>query len=237
MTSFVLGGCMPMGLLPARPNPLLRFSRGMRLPWQRPAELRIDVDLPTAAVDADLRRLQRRLRTPGDALHRCDTLPSPLPGLVLRHREADGEHYVYVQDTARDCLAGYTVFNRLIELDRRADRVLRGPHSRYALAYQRRGLARMVYEWALGAGLCFISGPRQSIGAHALWQSLSRGHPMGFVSLRDKTLHWLGTDIDAATLEDFHTRMVLLGAGWDWPRFHAEAGCVEAGSASVHACA
>ncbi|MDR7096325.1 N-acetyltransferase [Hydrogenophaga laconesensis] len=235
MTSLVLGGGIPTGWVPAHPNPLLRFSRGLRLPWTRPAELRIDVDLPIAAVDADLRRLQRRLRTPGDALHRCGTLRSPWPGLVLRHREADGEHYVYVQDTAQDCLAGYTVFNRLIELDRRADRMLRGPHSRYAPAYQRRGLARGVYEWALGAGLCFISGPRQSPGAHALWQSLSRRHPMGFVSLIDKTLHWLGTDIDVATLEDFHTRMVLLGAGWDWPRFHAEADCAGAGGASVHA--
>lgn len=219
MTSLALGGCF--------------FN--VRLPtWLRPAELRIDVDLPTAALDADLRRLQTRLHTPGDALHRCDTLPLPLPGLVLRHREVDGEHYVYVQDTTRGCLAGYTVFNRLIELDRRADRVLRGPHSRYATAYQRRGLARGVYEWALGSGLCFISGPRQSAGAHALWRSLSRQHPMGFVSLRDKALCWLGTTVDVATLEDFHTRMVLLGEGWSWPRFLAESGCIGAGGLSIH---
>lgn len=201
------------------------LALGGFLPWLRPAELRIDVELPTAAVDADLRRLQRRLRTPGDALYRCATLPSPLPGLALRHREADGEHYVYVQDTVSGALAGYTVFNRLIELDRRADRVLRGPHSRFAPAYQRRGIARVVYQWALGAGLCLISGPRQSPGAHALWRSLAREHPIGFVSLRDKTLHWLGTEIDGATLEDFHTRMVMLGEGWNWPRFLAEAGC------------
>ena len=228
MTSFVLGGGFPTGLLPARPLLFPRLSLGRHLPWQGPAELRIDVALPTELVDADLRRLQRRLRTPGDALHRCDTLPSGLPGLVLRHREADGEHYVYVQDTAQGCLAGYTVFNRLIELDRRADRVLRGPHSRYAPAYQRRGLARAVYEWGLGAGLCLISGPRQSAGAHALWRSLARAHPLGYVSLRDKTLHWLGAEVDAATLEDFHTRMVLLGQGWNWPRFLAESGCAGA---------
>lgn len=236
MTSLALGEPLltMAGLARSNPTILLRTVRGIRLPWQRPAELRIDVELPTEAVDADLRRLQRRLRTPGDALHRCGTLPSPLPGLALRHREADGEHYVYVQDTALGCLAGYTVFNRLIELDRRADRVLRGPHSRYAPAYQRRGLARVVYEWALGAGLCFISGPRQSAGAHALWQSLSRQHPLGFVWLRGKTLHWLGTEVDAARLEDFHTRMVLLGAGWDLPRFLAASGCIDASAASVH---
>jgi GNAT superfamily N-acetyltransferase len=194
-------------------------------PRIRPLELRIDVELPADAVDADLRRLQRRLRTPGDALHRCATLPTGLPGLVLRHREADGEHYVYVQDTTLDRLAGFTVFNRLIELDRRADRVLRGPHSRYAPAYQRRGVASAVYGWALDAGLCLISGPRQSPGAHALWRALARRHPLGFVSLRDKALHWLGAEVDDATLEDFHTRMVLLGAGWDLPRFLRESRC------------
>jgi len=242
MTSLVLGECPLAGHVPARPNPASSLLAGLpsalrriRPPWQGPAELRIDVELPAEAVDADLRRLQRRLRTPGDALHRCATLSVQLPGLVLRHREADGEHYVYVQDTALGCLAGYTVFNRLIELDRRADRVLRGPHSRYAPAYQRRGLARAVYEWGLGAGMCFISGPRQSAGAHALWQSLARQHPVGFVALSGKTLRWLGTHVDATTLEDFHTRMVLLGAGWNWPRFRAESGCAEAGDASVHA--
>lgn len=197
----------------------------LRLPWQRPAELRIDVALPADAVDADLRRLHERLSTPGDALHRCTTLPSGLPGLVLRHREADGEHYVYVQDTSLNRLAGYTVFNRLIELDRRADRVLRGPHSRYAPAYQRRGVASAVYGWALGTGLCFISGPRQSAGAHALWRSLARRHPLAFVSLRDKALHWLGTEVDAATLEDFHTRLVMLGEGWTPARFLRETRC------------
>lgn len=197
--------------------------------------MRWDVELPEGAVEADLRRLQRRLCTPGDALYACDTPTSPSPGWVLRHREADGEHYVYVQEAVMGCLAGYTVFNRLIELDRRADRVLRSPHSRYAPAYRQRGIARMTYGWALARGLCFISGPRQSLGAHALWLSLSRQHPMGVVSLRDKTLRWLGTAVDRSTLEDFHTRLVMLGEGWDWPRFLAETGCADARHASVHA--
>lgn len=196
--------------------------------------MRWDVELPDEAVDADLRRLQRRLRTPGDALYACDTPASPAPDWVLRHREADGEHYVYVQEAVTGGLAGYTVFNRLIELDRRADRVLRSPHSRYAPAYRQRGLARMAYGWALARGLCFISGPRQSVGARALWLSLSRQHPMGFASLQDKTLRWLGTTVDARTLEDFHTRMVMLGEGWDWTRFLAETGCTDARQVSVH---
>lgn len=59
------------------------------------------------------------------------------------------------------------------ELSRRADPHLRGPHSRYRPDYQRRGTATAVYRWALGIGLCLISGPRHSRGAHALW-SLER---------------------------------------------------------------
>lgn len=185
-------------------------------------ELRIDVELPAEAVDADLRRLQRRLRTPGDALHRCATLPSGLPGLVLRHREADGEHYVYVQDTTLDRLAGFTVFNRLIELDRRADRHLRAPHSQYDAAYQRRGLATAVYRWALGSGMCLMSGARQSPGAHALWLRLGRDYTTGFVDLREKRLSYLGDEVDDDTLSQLHTRMFMLGAGWTFERFSSE---------------
>lgn len=193
--------------------------------WPTATELRIDVDLPETAIDRDLRRLQQRLSTPGDPLHASRTLPSPLPGLSMRHRVADGEHYVYVQDLTLGRLAGCTTFNRLIELDRRGDRVLRGPHSRFAAPYQRRGLASAVYDWALGAGICLISGPRQSVGANALWCALARRHPLGFVSLQDKRLTWLDTTVDASTQEDFHTRMVLLGAGWTFERFWRETRC------------
>ena len=194
-------------------------------PWGGRMELRIDVELPEPRLADDLARLQRRLRTPGDPLQACGSVPLDLPGLVLRHREADGEHYVYVEDRLRGCLAGTTVFNRLVELDRRADRHLRGPHSKYAPAYQRCGIATRVYQWALGRGLCLVSGPRQSPGAHALWRRLARRHPLGYVQLRDKALCLLGTQVTRAQLEDFHTRMVLLGAGWDFERFVAEAGC------------
>ena len=185
-------------------------------------ELRIDVRLPADSVEAELDRVQSRLRAAGRSLGAMRTLDLRLPDLVFRHREADGEHYVYVQDLSNGRLAGCTVFNRLIELDRRADRLLRSPHSKYARHYQRRGIASAVYRWALDQGMCLISGPRQSTGAHALWQSLARRHPLEHVSLKDKALHCLGRDIDGATLEDFHTRMVLLGRGWDLQTFLRE---------------
>lgn len=194
-------------------------------PWGGRMELRIDVQLPQDGVEAELERLHRRLQTPGDALHRIAAEPSGLPGFVLRHREADGEQFVYVEDVVRRRLAGYVVFNRLVELDRRADRHLRGPHSKIAAAYQRRGIATAVYDWALARGLCLISGPRQSPGAHALWHRLARRHPLGFVQLRDKSLHWLGPQVTPQQLEDFHTRMVMLGAGWTFERFFDSTGC------------
>ena len=184
-------------------------------PWMA---LRIDVQRPDESIESELDTLYRRLHTAADPLAACTARPGPRPGLVWRHREADGEHYVYVEDTARGCLAGYTVFNRLIEVDRRTDPHVRAPHSRYAPAYQRRGIATAVYEWGLGQGLCLVSGARQSAGAYALWRALGRRHCLGFVAIRDKRMRYLGAEIEPALREDLHTRMILLGKSWSLRR-------------------
>ena len=191
--------------------------------WRfRPAELRIDVD-PRKARPADtLLPVHERMRTMGARLHDMPQLALGDPGLHARYREADGELYVYIEDTRRDSLVGYTVFNRLIELNRRADRHIRAPHSQYDPAYQRRGLASAVYRWALGRGICLMSGARQSPGAHALWQSLSRHCEAGFADLRNKQLSYLGREVGRATLAELHTRMFLLGEGWTLERFRRE---------------
>lgn len=183
--------------------------------------MRIDVALRPDDFEADLDKQYRRLHSPGDALHGIATLAMPLPGLALRHRQADGEHYVYVEDVVHQRLAGYTVFNRLVEVSRRADPHLRGPHSKYATGYQRRGIATAVYEWALGAGICLISGARQSVAAHALWRALAQRHSLLYVGLRDKALRQLGAEVEPAVFDDLHTRMVLLGRGWSAERFAA----------------
>lgn len=197
-------------------------------PW---LELRIDVQPQIEDIEGELETLHRRLHTPGDPLHGIPAVAAPLPGLVFRHREADGEHYVYVEDVARGRLAGYTVFNRLIEVDRRADRHVRAPHSKYARDYQGRGIATAVYELALEAGFCLISGARQSEGAHALWHSLARRHPLGFVSLQRKKLRYLGSDIGAEARDDLDTRMILLGRGWTLEHLRSRAGAEIVGTA------
>ena len=176
-------------------------------------ELRIDVQPSPDNIEAELEALYRRMAAPGDALAGLSRLRSPLPGFAFRHREADGEHYVYVEDVLRKRLAGYTVFNRLVEVNRRVDPYVRGPHSKYAPAYQRRGIATAVYQWGLESGFCLISGARQSQAAHALWRSLGRRYPLGYVALRDKEVRFLGMEVQRATREDLHTRLILFGRG------------------------
>jgi hypothetical protein len=168
-----------------------------------------------------LKSLHARLERSGLLAHGTEIIKVHSPDLVFRHREADGEHYIYVEDTDRGCLAGYTVFNRLVEVNRRVDRFVRAPHSKYANQYQQQGIATAVYEWALDQGFCLISGARQSRGASALWRSLGTRHRLEYVDVRDKRINLLGSGVDQAIRDNLHTRMLLLGRGWDvetWKR-------------------
>ena len=185
----------------------------------RPMELRIDVSHDPKRLDEEIGSINDRIRTPGDSLHGIAQIATNDPELVFRCREADGEFYVYVEDVRRGQLVGYTVFNRLIEVSKRADRHVRAPHSKYDPHYQRRGLATAIYRWGLDAGLCLMTGARQSTGAHALWHSLARRYQLGYVDLRGKTLTYLGRQVSPQVLDDLHTRMILLGKGWTVDRF------------------
>jgi hypothetical protein len=201
------------------PAPLALPRLPKLLPWLRERmALRIDVELRPEDLHADLDELHRRLNAPGDALFGLPEIGSPGPGFVCRYREADGEHYVYVEDVVRRKLAGYTVFNRLIEVGRKADPYLRAPHSKYAAAYQRRGLATAVYQWGLGAGICLMSGARQSAAAHGLWCALSRQHELHHVHVENKALQHLGSRAGTEVCDDLNTRMLLLGQGWSLPK-------------------
>lgn len=187
--------------------------------------MRIDVGLEHRDLDAELATLHARMQRPGDVLHGMPAFASGLPDLVFRYREVDGEFYVYVEDTARNVLAGCTVFNRVFEVDRRADRYVRSPHSRYAAGYRRQGVASAVYRWALHAGMCLLSGPRQSPGAYRLWMALARCHEMVFVQTRNKRLRLMNVPIEQSAFEEFDTRMMLLGAGWTLQRFAEATQC------------
>jgi len=188
-----------------------------------PLGLRVDVELPDDELERELETLWRRLNRPGDILHVLPCLPISHLGLVFRYREADGEHYVYVEDPTRQRLAGYTVFNRLVELSRRADPHMRAPHSKFASAYQRRGIAKAVYSWWLDSGRCLISGVRQSSGAHALWHSLSGQYALHYVELRAKALRWFATPAGCVHA-DLYTRMLLLGRGQSLRHFSKATG-------------
>lgn len=191
----------------------------LRHPMNIVTELRIDVNHSPREVDNELDAIHNRMNRPLDRLHALPEVKTDIPGIVLRYREADGEYYVYVVDLQRDRVAGYTVFNRLIEVGRRADPYVRAPHSKYAEPYQGMGLATAVYRWGLDAGLCIMSGARQSTGAHRLWMRLARDYELGYVDLRRKRLSYLGRQVPEAVLQDLHTRMVLLGRGWTLPDY------------------
>ncbi len=192
-------------------------------------ELRIDVVLPPTELETELDTLYRRLQRPGDALHGLPTIGIEMPGFLFRYREADGEHYIYVEDTVHGRLAGYTVFNRLIEVNRQIDPYLRAPHSKYGQAYQRRGIAAAVYRWWLNRNQCLISGARQSVGANALWRALSKEYKLLFVELQDRKLRYLGRHIDDESIEDLGTRMILLGRGWSLQEFSEVTRMLEGG--------
>ena len=175
--------------------------------------MRIDVQLEHRDMDAELAALRARLGGRQEALRRLPALAAGAPQFDFSLREADGEFHVYVEDGARGVLAGCTVFHRVAGLDREAGRHVRSPHSRYAAAYRGQGLASAVYRWALAAGLCLVSGPRQSPAAHRLWLALARSHELAFVRPRDGRLQTLGFRVDASVFQEFDTRMMLLGAG------------------------
>jgi GNAT superfamily N-acetyltransferase len=177
--------------------------------------MRIDVQLCPDAITRELRALHARFSRAGDCLYDLPAIAVPDSEFALRHRAADGEFYVYVEDLRVGRLAGYTIFNRLPEVGRRADRYLRAPHSRYDARYQRRGIATMLYRWALDAGWCLLSGARQSSGAAALWTTLSAGYPHGYVELGRGSLHLLGETVEPHVHDALTTRRLMFGRGWD----------------------
>lgn len=183
------------------------------------SQLRIDVDLPEQDMEREFEALYTRWFLQRANLDVPEGLHLPGQSLIFRMREADGEHFIYAIDPQRKRLAAYIVMSRLIELDRRADRVLRAPHSKVAAAYRRMGIASTVYRWWLDSGRSLISGARQSPAAYQLWQSLARVHPAVYVSLAGKRVRALPVPISTKARDDIHTRVVLLAKGCAFESF------------------
>ncbi|WP_080409833.1 histone acetyltransferase [Burkholderia ubonensis] len=194
--------------------------------------MRIDVQHYQNSIDDELDTLHARLHQPGHRLHGLPAVALGASGLIVRHREADGEYFLYVEDPVTRQLAGYTVFNRLPEIPRRADRYLRAPHSKFRASYQRKGLATTLYRWGLDAGLCLISGARQSVGAARLWTMLAREYRHGFVDIEGRKLRYLGECVLDDVHGALHTRRLLLGTGWTVADFAIVVGMMD-GPASV----
>jgi len=187
---------------------LLQLGSALRALSSR-MELRIDVAPSPAQVEDELQRLQARFDQRLRA--QCRQLALPGPGLRFWHREADGEHYLYVECAHERQLVGQVVLNRLIEIARPLDPHVRSPHTRIAPAFQGRGIASTLYRWALDQGFCLVSGARQSPGAHALWRALGRQYHLAYVQFVDKELRLLGPQASAATRGHLHTRLMLFG--------------------------
>lgn len=177
------------------------------------SELRIDVALPEQDMERELQALHERWCLRPSHLDIAQGLHLPDQSLSFRMRQADGEHFIYAIDHRRNALAAYIVMNRLIELNRRADRHLRSPHTKVARAYRRMGITSAVYRWWLDSGRSLISGARQSQAAYALWLSLAQDHPTVHVSLTGKRVRVVPAPLLPQILDDIDTRMVLLGRG------------------------
>ena len=151
-------------------------------------------------------------------------VPLHLRGLVFRLREADGEYFVYAIDPLRNRIAAYTVFNRLVEVDRRTDRHLRAPHTKVAHGYRRMGIATPIYRWWLDSGRCLMTGARQSAGAHGLWMALARDYELAAVRIdANKRVQQLPMPPPPGFFDALDTRLVLVGRDrlfrpWAWFR-------------------
>lgn len=190
-----------------------RLRLRLRRAVDAPCELRIDVPAEPDNLLEELDTLYQRLRAGDGGLRACRPLGPLGPQWQVWHREADGEHFLYVEDLAESRLAGYIVFNRLREVNRRVDPHVRSPHTKLDPRYRRCGIASTLYTWALEQGFCLLSGARQSAAAHALWQALGRDYPLGYVDVRQRQPTWLGYAVSPSVQDALSTRLMLLAPG------------------------
>ena len=198
---------------PAIATTKAQASPGLRGRWaQWLTELRIDVDLSGRDIQREFEALYDRIRTNHRTRDAMRPLPLHLHELVFRLREADGEYFVYAIDPLRNRVVAYTVFNRLVEVNRHTDRHLRAPHTKVAHGYRRMGIATAIYRWWLDSGRCLMTGARQSAGAHGLWMALARDYELAAARIdTHKRVQQLPLPPPPGFFNALDTRLVLVG--------------------------
>ena len=189
--------------------------------------MRVDVHLSEESVESELATLYERPQLRGVLSSGVPGSPTCVPHVHAYTRHCDGEHFFYLVDVSMCRLAGYTVFSRMVELPKRADRHCRSPHSKVHPAYQRMGLATWAYRSMLASGMCLVSGARQSAAAHRLWMRLGHEHPLRLVDIAGREVRLREAAAFSDVPDDLPTRMILLGKGWSTENL-----CVRAGVAS-----
>ena len=163
-------------------------------------------------VERDLGLQQRDGFRASDLAEETNAEALPLPGLEFRLREADGEYFVYAIDPLRNRIVAYTVFNRLVEVDRHTDHHLRAPHAKVVDGYRRMGIASAIYRWWLDSGHSLMTGARQSAGAHGLWMALARDYELAAARIdTHKRVQQLPLPPPPGFFNALDTRLVLVG--------------------------
>ena len=163
-------------------------------------------------IQREFEALYDRIRTNHRTRDAMQPLPLHLHGLVFRLREADGEYFVYAIDPQRNRIVAYTVFNRLVEVNRHTDRHLRAPHTKVVDGYRRMGIASAIYRWWLDSGRSLMTGARQSAGAHGLWMALARDYELAAARIdTHKRVQQLPLPPPPGFFNALDTRLVLVG--------------------------
>ncbi len=171
--------------------------------------MRFDVRVSNKEIELELANLQARMASGRHALVNLPRMDMPFPDIEFRVRKIAREQRVYALDTGTGLLVGYSVFDILPEGSRRLHGTVRSVHSRYAAAYQGRGIATALYTKVLSDGFVLVSGARQSRAAYALWKSLGRRMRFNVVKVTPEAIEPLRISERDVRFHDLDVRLQL----------------------------
>ena len=171
--------------------------------------MRFDYCVNNEQIEQELASLQARMQRGRHALSNLPLMDMAFPDIEFRVRKIAREQRVYAIDTSSRLLVGYSVFDILPEGSRRLHGTVRSVHSRYAAAYQGRGIATALYTKVLTDGFVLVSGARQSRAAYALWKSLGRRMRFDVVKITPETIEPLKISERDNRFHDLDVRLQL----------------------------